>query len=240
MLPQNWQDDFAESLNSDHPFAEGASPLANLQIYHRDYQIKLIEALKKTFALTYAELGEEQFTIVAKSYITQYPPSQPLLHAYGEYFSTLLREEESTQHMSYLSELADYEWSFHLSDLAPAADCLTLSALDIIHQENPQTIFLSLHPTVKLLEYRSPILRIISSAEFAPSAEHTYCLLHRPANDVCVIPLTLADYTFLSILADNQPLSTALATSPVGPKLPYFIELGLFCELDCTRFQTKL
>ena len=47
MLPQNWQDDFAESLNSDHPFAEGASPLANLQIYHRDYQIKLIEALKK-------------------------------------------------------------------------------------------------------------------------------------------------------------------------------------------------
>lgn len=243
MLPQNWQDDFAETLNTASPYAEGATPLAHLQTYYHDYQATLIAALKKTFSLTYAELGDEAFSLVAKSYITQYPPSQPLLHAYGEYFSMLLSEEESTQHISYLSELADYEWSFHLVNLSPATECLTHAQLDIIQQENPHALYLSLHPAVRLLEYHSPILNIISPNEPANAHEHTYLLLHRPANDVCVLTLTLGDYTFLNTLADNQPLGTAIqktlgtaTTYPFETKLQYFTDLGLFSDITCERF----
>lgn len=232
MLPPNWQADFAESLLSDHPIAEGASSMACLKLYQNNRLHSLTTALKRHYPLVANLLGNDFFTITAKAYIEQYPPTSHFLHEYGEYFCAFLIEYEPVQHLIYLPEIADFEWATHRVSLAAAADAMSLDEANRLLSLDPKRLTLTLHPAACLIKCHYPILKIIQWCKNGVTADlnltegGTTLLIHRPKDEIQLTTVSADDFIFFDRLQEGYTLSTAIhQTKLVNPFYPHETKL---------------
>lgn len=82
------------------------------EIYHRSYFLRLTEKLKKTFSAVNWVLGQEIFEKVSHKYIESQPSVSYNFLAYGKSFPEFLQISPITRHISFLSDLARFEWIY--------------------------------------------------------------------------------------------------------------------------------
>lgn len=244
MLPQNWQAEFAESLLSDAPTLEGVQPSSALLLYKNNHRNVLINTLKKHYPLILNMLGSDFFKATATAYIEQYPSGSSSLNDYGAYFSAFLNEHEAVDHLIYLPELAQFEWACHEVSLAADAPPLNLPERDQLRTEDPDSLYLTLHPASQLIKCHTPILKILQWCKselthIAGPLDSTMLFIHRPEEALVLTTLSAADFVFLNRLHEGYSLKEAMtqtellaALYPFDEKLNEWVMNGVIVEVN--------
>lgn len=155
-----------------------------LEIYHRQYWIRIGNALSEDFPALENLLGPERFREVVQAYLLRYPPTSPMLRELGSRLPRFLREEADwavpLPHRLVV-DLARFEWAkiaaFYAAEHPlPRAD-------EIATPEIP----LFLQPHLSLLDLRYPVERA-APEEFSPavppSPEPRRLVVHRQRETV--------------------------------------------------------
>ncbi len=240
----NTQAEFIEALLQTDQTCDLVVPANHLAIYRNNISVSLINALKNTYPLVLALLGEDFFIMTAKEYMLQYPSRSGNLHDYGEYFSHFLESYEPVHHLIYLTEVAQFEWACHVIYLAPNHPPFVHHALADFTPEQQAELHFLLHPACWIKKFHFPILDIIDLCKTNPQAtldlnkEGVNLLLIRRELDFALLPLEADDFAFLQALNQNQTLTEALqaahqvnADYPLEEKLPEFIKDNIL--VDC-------
>ncbi len=128
----------------------GAIPVARrLQIYHRAYRARLVDALRDSFGHTARYLGDEGFEHGARAYIEAHPSSHSSLNDYGIGFAAWLADQHPQD--PDIAELASLDWALRRAFDGPDAPVLTLTDLGALAPEAWGQVGLTLHPTCQRL-----------------------------------------------------------------------------------------
>lgn len=122
-----------------------------LDIYRHNYRASLTGVLADHFARLFAYLGDEQFGRVARAYVAAHRSSTRNLRYYGGEFAAFLARNFPED--GELAELAMLDWALRTAfDAADVAilDAARVSAMGDGWIDRP----LSLHPSVRLLDFR--------------------------------------------------------------------------------------
>jgi hypothetical protein len=142
--------------------------LAGLRVYRHAYRAQLGDALRDTYAITLAWLGDAAFDTAAAGYVARHPPSAWSIGAYGDRFGAYLGRCHPER-----PEIEDLAWldlalrrCFDGSDAAPVA----FAALTGLDWEQARLRFV---PTLRSRRMRSnaaAIWRALSEALEPPAA----------------------------------------------------------------------
>ena len=136
-------------------------------VYHYAFRAQLIECLRESFEKLHAWLGDEAFSMAARTHIAEHPPSGWTLDVYGEGFDlTLSRLYPDDPDVA---EMASLEWA--LATVFSGVDAAALSA-DSIAAANWDNVCIEFAPTVHMIEVKTNVGAIWSalSAGSAPPA----------------------------------------------------------------------
>ncbi len=131
-----------------------------LQVYRNNTIISLTEALKATFPVAAALVGEKFFGFAAKTFISGNPPLAPRLAEYGGEFSDFLAEFEPARTLPYLADVAALEWAMNEAHHASEDIALTPQDLAAVPQENAPSLVLELRRSCRLLYSKYRIDRL--------------------------------------------------------------------------------
>ena len=79
-------------------------------IYKNNYLKGLLETLKQTFEATQLLLGERSFNSFGLDFILKNKSKKPFLSDYGKTFPEYLGSQKSLNELSFLKDLASFEW----------------------------------------------------------------------------------------------------------------------------------
>lgn len=114
------QDFIAAIFNTDREtaldYVQGDDRLdasQRLGIYRGSVHCILTQSLGNTFPVCKELLGEEFFDKMCDRFIDKYPPSTPFFSHYGDNLSTFLNDFDPVKTISFISDVAAFEWSRH-------------------------------------------------------------------------------------------------------------------------------
>jgi hypothetical protein len=126
-------------------------------VYRNNVQHGLTRALAARFPVVEQLVGAEFFAAMARVFIADAPPSDPVLLHWGEAFPAFLESFPPVGHLLWLADVARLELArgraYHAADAAPVAP-EALAAAD------PERLRLTLHPSVALFASPHPAVRI--------------------------------------------------------------------------------
>lgn len=213
---QNLQVEFIDSIFSNTECHEFVKPHQHMLIYKKNIVTTLTNTLFNIYPLLVKLIGKDFFHLTAQEYIQCYPSRSSNLHDYGEYFSHFLATYSPLQDLVYLPEVAAVEWICHSLSFAAEPSPFNIKQLENIASEEYDSLHFTLHPACKMLKCDYPILRIIELCQgnlqetIDVMSGGMHLLIIRRNLEIALIPISLADYTFLNALNDNKPLSQAL------------------------------
>jgi hypothetical protein len=186
-------------------------------VYRNNVVVGLVEALKANFPSVCRIVGEEFFDAMARIFVASEPPTSPILFEFGIGFANFIAGFEPVADVPYLADIARLERAWHEAYHAPEANPLTAAALAAIPENQAAGITFSLHPSLRLIWSRFPILTIwrmnIGDGVPAPvdlTAGGEDVLLVRPAAKVEVCATPPGGYEFVEALQQGQPLTEAM------------------------------
>ncbi len=216
MLLQNIQTEFAEIMFSDNESTDLCQPINNLSIYRHNVSANLINTLLAAYPLIVRLVGEPFFRSAAKAYIEDYPSRSANLHDYGEYFSDFLATYSPVKNLPYLTEVATFEWICHTLHFAADPVPFDIKILEMISPLQYEHLHFMLHPASHVMQFHYPLLRIIDLCKGEVN-EHIdvneggiQLLIIRRDLEIMLVPLTLADYTFLTAIQTGSSLLASL------------------------------
>jgi len=237
MSLSNIQAEFAEIFFSDDEDTHLLQPAHNMIIYRNNVTTTLIRTLLDIYPMIARLVGEDFFHTAAKEYIQRYPSRSSNLHDYGEYFSDFLDEYPPVKNLIYLAQVAKFEWACHLLHFAADHEAFNLQLLENIPQDQYAHLHFVLHPASHIMQCHYPLLRIIDLCknEIDGIIDITEAginlLIIRRDFEIRLVPLTVAEFTFLEALRDNKTLSEALDAAifhdsefKLDEKLPAWIQ----------------
>lgn len=198
----------------------GLDPARRLAVYRHNVCAGLTEALRDGFPVTNRLVGEAFFGVMAREFIRRHPPRSGCLLDYGAEFAGFVERFEPAAGLGYLPDVMRLEWAFHSAFHAADAPSLDPAALEAVPPERQASLRLRLHPSVRLLASRWPVLRIYEVNQPGFAGDGTVDLGREPGCRVLAIrralevefhPLTAGEFTFLAALARNQELGPAFA-----------------------------
>lgn len=216
MSLQNELAEFAEIIFSEDEQTDILMPSQNMIIYRNNMTSNLVNTLLETYPMVARLVGEDFFRITAKVYIHRYPSRSGNLHDYGEYFSDFLAEYPPVKNLSYLAEVAEFEWSCHLLHFASDHAALDLKSLEKISPDQYHKLHFILHPASRIIKFHYPILRILDlckgeiDEQINVNDGGVNLLIIRRDVEIMLVSLSQADFTFLTALHDNKTFSEAL------------------------------
>lgn len=182
-----------------------------------------IEALAANYPVVRAVFGEEPFAAVAGAFVRANPPADPRLSHYGAGFAGFLQGYTPVADLPWLPDVAALErmWLEALF----AADAVPLDGAAITGLGVDGALVLALHPAARFASFASPAVSIWQAHDadnldaLNTIAWNAECaLVTRPASKVEILPIGLADYSFLVEIAVGQPVLTAIqAAIAVAP-----------------------
>lgn len=213
---QNLQAELAEVILNNLSECEIVNKPAHLSIHHHTMMTTLTNVLKNVYPLIVKLLGFDFFYLAAKEYISNYPSRSSNLHDYGEYFSDFLSHYPPLKNLSYLHEVAKFEWAckqiYYAQDHAP----LDINTLENISPTDYSHLHFILHPASCVMKFHYPILKIIdlcqetTEEELNLNAGGIELLIIRRERDISLISLSSEKYIFLNALQQNKTLSETL------------------------------
>ena len=194
------QQTIARSILADRPEAlaaivreDGLAFDKRLQVYRNNTIISLTEALRATYPVVAALVGEKFFGFAAKAFISGDPPQAPRLAEYGGGFAAFLAVFESARTLPYLADVAALEWAMNEAHHAAEDVSLTPQDLSAVPQENAPSIVLELRRSCRLLQSKYRIDRLWQAHQPGGSLQDLaidgdcHLLVYRPQDDVEMI-----------------------------------------------------
>jgi hypothetical protein len=163
---QEFQTKFASGILSGDlsPFAAhfragNASAALRLNIFRNNTLMSLTECLKKMFPVTVKLSDPRFFAYAAHAFITQYPPREARLSAYGAGFPRFLGGFDACRDFPIIAEMAALEWAIadSLNSAEEPAISLAFAAETIGRREN---FCLTLQPNLRFFLSRWPLLGV--------------------------------------------------------------------------------
>ena len=202
----------------------GLAPDARLRIYRHAIAGTLQAALRDSYPVVLALVGEAFFDKLAEHYRLQHPSTGGNLQHFGAALATCIEAMPSLQSLPYLPDIARLEWLRQAAALAgdgPAAEATALSHWAACE---PADVRMDLHPSMQYLSSAYPVLTLWrwcqSPVGAAPrpdgGAEHV--LLWREDGEVAMAAVDPATFRCIEALAEGCDLASAyLAATDVDP-----------------------
>lgn len=191
-------------------------------IYRNNIYRSLAGVLEAAFPTVHNLVGDENFTVLARRFIAEFPPQRPQLFAYGGDFAAFLAGfAPAVEELPFLPDLARVEWAVNEAYFEADAESLNAGHLAGLAPERYAGLRLGLHPTVRLIESDWPVWDLWG-AEVLPDSgpdpgspgeqqRGQRVLVRRPENKVDVVMATHGDFAFLGALATGDTLGEAAA-----------------------------
>jgi Putative DNA-binding domain len=194
-------------------------------VYRNNVVVGLTETLKDAFPAVHRIVGADFFRAMARAYVMVEPPRSPILIEYGAGFPDFIQQFEPAAVLPYLADVARVERAWTEAYHAPEASPIDPSAFTAISSAQLPAILLTLHPSLRLIRSRFPVLTIwqmnIAGGVPAPvdfNAGGEDVLIVRPMADVEARSIPSGSLEFIRALADGRSvlvaLKEALITSP--------------------------
>ncbi|KUM25594.1 hypothetical protein AU467_25835 [Mesorhizobium loti] len=224
---------------------DGQPSLRRFAVYRNNVVVGLIGALKANYPAVCRIVGEEFFNAMARIFVVSEPPTSPILLDYGAGFAEFIWGFEPAAQLSYLADVARLERAWLEAYHAPEAPQLTFEALAVMPGDQAAGLTFSLHPSLRLIRSRFPILTIwqMNIGDGVPgpvdlTAGGEDVLVVRPAAAVELRAMPAGGYEFVEALQQGQSLTeamkTALGTDPrfdLSGNIRDLIAAGAF--IDC-------
>ena len=217
------QTEFAEAVfGGDAPsgllmWCAGSHPRRGLEAYRRSVLANLAAAVRTTYPVVGAIVGEAFLDAAARRYALGHPSASGDLNAYGSDFGDFLASFPPAASLPYLPDVARLEWLVHSvygREDAPPQDLSLLA-------ESPPDRWGDLHfrldPAHAAMASRWPLVRIweVNQPGYAGDFQVDFdeaqiALIHRREAETVVERLARGEYRLLRALADGESLGAAV------------------------------
>lgn len=193
----------------------GLAPEARLRIYRRSCNETQTAALRTTYPAVLALVGEAFFDQTARGYRRAHPSHSGNLQAFGATFAEYLEGVPGCRALPYLSDVARLEWLRQQAILAPAAASISPESVADAIREATGPIRTVLHPSMRVLGSRYPVLTIWSYAlrprddNLVPGNDGENVVLWREAGEVAMDAVDPASFACIAALAHGLTLADA-------------------------------
>ena len=182
-----------------------AAPETQLSIYSYAYRARLKEVLANDYPAMLMAIGDDHFNLLAEHYIEVYPSHYFSLRDFGchvaDFISDLTQQDERYRDMSWLYELALFEWTLGQAFDAANAAIFTEQDMATIPPEAWPDLRFVMHPSVHRLDFTWNIPEMWQALTNDPPTQVT--AMHDNASPWLVWREQLIT-RFRSMLADEQ------------------------------------
>jgi hypothetical protein len=165
-------------LGEDSAIAAGivdAPPLPaadRLGIYRNAYQVRLIDALRDTYPVMHALLGDEVFLAMGEAFVAVHPSAHRSIRWYGGELADFLAQWPPCDEQPILAEVALLEWT--LAQVFDAADAQPLqrAALSAVEPSQWSALKFEFHPSLRRLQFQwntAAVWKAMSAGETPPT-----------------------------------------------------------------------
>lgn len=205
--------DFRDAIRGDG----GIGIADRIAIYRNNLQAGFEKALALEFPVIAALCGAEFFTVLAREFQQAHPSVSGDLHHIGGPFPEYLRRRFGGGDHAYFTDVAALEWAREESARAADAAPLDLKALAALPPDAAAALRLPVHPSVRLVASRWPILAIweahqgpdeVRGVDLGAGREQV--LVRRTAAGPVLERITAADLALLATLQRGDTLGEAL------------------------------
>lgn len=196
----------------------GFEPEQRLAIYRNNTLIGLTQALRDLYPTIEKLVGEGFFNRLGRDYIRRYPPNTGCLQTFGDRFAGFLAASGDVSGLLYLPDMARLEWLRHEAYFESDRAGIDAASLTNVPPERYGGLRFKLHPAVRLLASRYPVLRIWEFNQKDPCEEGKIDLdaeggcrlvIFRLGWEVEMAPLDSGGYRFLTCLQAGRTLNEA-------------------------------
>lgn len=198
---------------------DGFSAAECLRIYRSTCRSTLVATLRMTYPAVDRLVGSDFFDAVAEQYVARCPAATAYLNQYGHDFARFLAGLPSASSVSYLADIARFEWALSLAANAEDAPVLEAGALLSVPAESHGSLCFVAHPSVGLLALDYPADHIADAvlsgnetamAEVDLSSGPVHLAVHRGREGLEVQRLDQRAYGFALRLCGGESLRELL------------------------------
>lgn len=187
-------------------------------VYRNNVTVGLTEALRHSFPVIRALVGDDFFTAMAITHLRAYPPVSPLMMFYGQDMPAFLATFAPVNHLPYLPDVARLELAlrhaYHAADAAP----IEPARLQALAPDALVTARLRFAPAFGFLRSDWPILsiwRANARADLPPTDWHGEdILITRPEFDPEPVLLPKGAAEFVAALQSGDRIGQAFDRAP--------------------------
>ncbi|MBD1548427.1 DNA-binding domain-containing protein [Roseibium aggregatum] len=155
---------------------DGKPAPKRFNVYRNNVIVSLTEALAQTYPAIERLLGEDYFKALARSFVTEHPPTSPVLLWYGAEFPDFIETFPPLRHYPYLADVARLEWAWLQAYHAEDAEPLDPQVLGSVSPERVADVRFTIHPAASCISSRWPV--------FSIALANRFCLEDPPAIDL--------------------------------------------------------
>jgi len=197
-------------------FGDTIPAAARLRIYRHHLFESLASALVATFPTVQAVVGADFFSGLARAFVGQSPPSQPVLAEYGAGFPAFVAGHDAARDLPYLADVARLDWALNLAFHAPAAGRLAAADLAPIPTDRLPALRLGLAPGTVVVASPYPLDRIWAASQPGAAVDPVdlaaggvrLLVLRRP-DDAAFVTLSAGEAAFVAGLGEGLSLEEA-------------------------------
>ncbi|MFK7903115.1 MAG: putative DNA-binding domain-containing protein [Nitratireductor sp.] len=184
-------------------------------VYRNNVVVSLMESMKAAYPSIHAIMGEDNFAKIARIYISQHPPSSPVMQKFGSHFADFIKAFAPLKNSPFLSDVALVERlyleAYHALDEEP----LNPELLSSIPPEKTGDLVFSIHPAAHLISSEYPVLDLFEyrfeHPQSAPDLSKAQSvLITRPHLQNLITDLDTAQAIFVGAIIKGQTLANAL------------------------------
>lgn len=150
--PNTYQTELLQAIFGDS-VQDGA---AGLSVYQRNLYMTAQRSLSVTYPVVAAMLGAEALYILGRWLLREELPVSGNWADWGDGLVRVLRASELHAAHPYLSDMAAYEWAFHLAS-GTRCQLLDTDSLHCLQTHDPDHIYLQLQPSLRLVCSQYPL-----------------------------------------------------------------------------------
>lgn len=199
-------------------YADGEGRRFN--VYRNNHVVGLVDALASRFPVVHELVGDEFFRGMARLYVSEQPPANPLIIHYGETFPDFIAAFPPAARLPFLSDVARLEYAmgqaYHAADREPSP----ISELARFEENAMAALRLELHPSLRLIKSHWPVFSLWSEHQKSPNERqfksiepNNECgVVVRPRLEVEVHRLSPDAFEFISLLSKGATLEAVAET----------------------------
>lgn len=196
---------------------ERLSAFDRIAIYADAYFYRLLDCLKEDFPATLAVAGEADFQDLVRSYLTEYPPSEPSIFHVGRHLAGYLQDHQLRERWPFLAELARLERTIIEVFHGPDAQTLTADEMRSVAPADWPGLILHTIPAFRILDCEWRVSEVLGAVGTGaecrePKSGPAFLLVWRQDTQVYYRELELSERAALEVASGGTHFAKVCET----------------------------